>query len=144
MNVSTASKSHRLGMSIMHSDLLNSWKEIAAYLGRGVRTVQRWENDLHLPVHRPHQRRRSVVTALKSELDQWVRNGGRSTNGSLDSFADVAATTTTLKTKRREMRMLSTQLREQIHQTRELIHEARLVSSKLAFTLNRPKMTTRP
>ena len=24
-------------------DRLDSWKEIAAYLGRGVRTVQRWE-----------------------------------------------------------------------------------------------------
>ena len=24
------------------ADRLNSWKEIAAYLGKGVRTVQRW------------------------------------------------------------------------------------------------------
>jgi len=26
-------------------ELLNSWKEIAAYLNRGVRTVQRWETE---------------------------------------------------------------------------------------------------
>ncbi len=34
---------------------LDSWKEIAAYLKRGARTVQRWERDEGLPVHRlPH------------------------------------------------------------------------------------------
>src|ERR1041385_1511743 len=31
---------------------LDSWKAIAAYLGRGVRTVQRWEREEGLPVHR--------------------------------------------------------------------------------------------
>ncbi len=50
---------------------LDSWKEIAAYLGRGVTTVQRWEQDEGLPVHRlPHARKGSVF-ALKQELDGW-------------------------------------------------------------------------
>ena len=40
-----------IGRNEVH--ILNSWKEIANYLGRGVRTVQRWERDLRLPVHRP-------------------------------------------------------------------------------------------
>jgi hypothetical protein len=31
---------------------LDSWKEIAAYLGRSIRTVQRWEREEGLPVHR--------------------------------------------------------------------------------------------
>ncbi len=53
--------------------ILNSWKEIATYLGRGVRTVQRWEADLGLPVHRPKGRDRSAVLALADELDLWVR-----------------------------------------------------------------------
>lgn len=52
--------------------LLNSWKEIAAYLGRGVRTVQRWENQLGLPVHRPAGKDHSAVLAFSSELDQWL------------------------------------------------------------------------
>jgi hypothetical protein len=30
---------------------LNGWKEIAAYVGKGVRTVQRWEKAHGLPVH---------------------------------------------------------------------------------------------
>jgi len=57
---------------ILVSDLLNSWKEIARYLNRGVRTVQRWEAELGLPVRRPRGRRRGTV-AMRSELDEWLR-----------------------------------------------------------------------
>ena len=50
---------------------LDSWKEIAAYLGRGVRTVQRWERTAGLPVHRlPHEKRDSVY-AHPDELTAW-------------------------------------------------------------------------
>jgi hypothetical protein len=56
----------------MNSEVLNSWKEIAAYLGRGVRTVQRWEHDLALPVRRPRGKERSAVIALKPDLDRWL------------------------------------------------------------------------
>ena len=52
--------------------ILNSWKEIAGYLGRGVRTVQRWEAQLGLPVHRPAGRDHSAVLAFSNELDQWL------------------------------------------------------------------------
>ena len=34
------------------ADRLESWKEIAAYLRRDVRTVQRWERHERLPIHR--------------------------------------------------------------------------------------------
>jgi len=54
--------------------ILNSWKEIAAYVGRGVRTVQRWESDLGLPVHRPRGRHRSAVVAFAEELSAWMKN----------------------------------------------------------------------
>lgn len=36
------------------NERLDSWKEIASYLKRDVRTVQRWERREGLPVHR-HQ-----------------------------------------------------------------------------------------
>jgi len=52
--------------------MLNSWKEIASYLDRGVRTVQRWERDLQLPVHRIGKGRRSPVYALVPELKFWL------------------------------------------------------------------------
>ena len=52
--------------------ILNSWKEIAAYLERGIRTVQRWERDLGLPVHRIGKGKRSPVFANVSELNFWL------------------------------------------------------------------------
>jgi predicted DNA-binding transcriptional regulator AlpA len=55
-----------------NDQILNSWKEIARYLGRGVRTVQRWERDMGLPVRRPRGRDRSAVVALRSDIDAWV------------------------------------------------------------------------
>jgi TolB-like protein/tetratricopeptide (TPR) repeat protein len=52
---------------------LVSWKEIAAYLGREVRTVQGWENTEGLPVHRHEHLKKSTVYAYASELDEWFR-----------------------------------------------------------------------
>ena len=54
-------------------EILNSWKEIAGYLNRGVRTVQRWEAELGMPVRRPRGRGRSAVLAVRSELDRWIQ-----------------------------------------------------------------------
>jgi Tol biopolymer transport system component len=50
---------------------LDSWKEIAAYLGRGVRTVQRWEREEGLPVHRLAHAERGSVFADPAELTDW-------------------------------------------------------------------------
>jgi hypothetical protein len=52
--------------------VLNSWKEIANHMGRGVRTVQRWERELGLPVRRPRGKSRSAVIALAADLDEWL------------------------------------------------------------------------
>jgi len=54
--------------------LLSSWKEIADYMGRGVRTVQRYERELGLPVHRVAGRQRGSVMAFLDEIEGWVRN----------------------------------------------------------------------
>ncbi len=53
--------------------ILNGWKEIAAHLGRGVRTVQRWES-LGLPIRRPKRKDRSAVVAFAQEVDDWLRS----------------------------------------------------------------------
>jgi eukaryotic-like serine/threonine-protein kinase len=50
---------------------LNSWKEIAAYLGTSVRTVERWEQGEGLPVHRHEHARAGTVYAYSSEVDAW-------------------------------------------------------------------------
>jgi len=56
--------------------MLNSWKEIAVYMGRGVRTVQRWEMQLGLPVHRIGKGRRSPVYTTAGELRFWFSTVG--------------------------------------------------------------------
>src|SRR5947199_2561209 len=56
------------------SDALQSWKEIAHYLRRGVRTAQRWERSAGLPVRRPRPGDRSPVFAFPSEIDQWLHS----------------------------------------------------------------------
>jgi len=53
---------------------LDSWKEIAAYLGRDVTTVQRWEKREGMPVHRHLHDKRGSVYASKGELDAWARS----------------------------------------------------------------------
>lgn len=53
--------------------VLNGWKEIARYLDRGVRTVQRWKY-YGLPIHCPAGKSRSAIIALTEELDAWVSN----------------------------------------------------------------------
>ncbi|HKT79152.1 MAG TPA: hypothetical protein VJP86_02945 [Vicinamibacterales bacterium] len=50
---------------------LDSWKEIAAFLGRGIRTVQRWEREEGLPVHRLDHIKRGSVYASRRELTAW-------------------------------------------------------------------------
>jgi TolB-like protein len=50
---------------------LDSWKEIALYLQRDVTTVQRWEKQEGMPVHRHLHQKRGSVYVLTSELDAW-------------------------------------------------------------------------
>ena len=54
---------------------LDSWKEIAAYLGRGIRTVQRWEREEGLPVHRLAHEKRGSIYARRDELARGGRAG---------------------------------------------------------------------
>ena len=52
--------------------ILKGWKDIAKYLGCGVRTVQRWEK-LGMPVRRPTKGKRSAVIAITEELATWLK-----------------------------------------------------------------------
>jgi Tol biopolymer transport system component len=61
--------------ALMHDEpiegRLDSWKEIAVYLGRGIRTVQRWEREEGLPVHRLVHEKRGTIYARREELAAW-------------------------------------------------------------------------
>jgi len=66
----------------MTNDRLDSWKEIAGYLNRSVRTVTRWEREESLPVHRHLHSKSGSVYAYKAELDDWWKNRGASVDTS--------------------------------------------------------------
>jgi len=55
-------------------EYLDSWKAIARYLGRSVRTVRRWEQELGLPIRRQMHHASASVYALAPELDAWRRS----------------------------------------------------------------------
>jgi tetratricopeptide (TPR) repeat protein len=59
------------------TDRLDSWKEIASYLRREVRTVQLWEKREGLPVRRHFHKRLGSVYALRSEIESWKRHVSR-------------------------------------------------------------------
>src|SRR5882672_6068256 len=52
-------------------DRLDSWKEIASYLRRDVRTVQRWEKKEGLPVYRHQHEKLGSIYADRAELTEW-------------------------------------------------------------------------
>lgn len=83
--------------------VLNSWKEIAEYVGRGVRTLQRWEQFYSFPVHRPAGNHKSAVFAVPAEVDEWLRtrpmhvqNENNSNGGASEQLESDLATLKTL------------------------------------------------
>jgi hypothetical protein len=59
------------------SNVLTCWKEIATHLGKSMRTVQRSEREMGLPVRRPTRRDTGSVFAVPEELDAWIRSQAR-------------------------------------------------------------------
>lgn len=54
-------------------EVLHSWKSIANYLSRSVRTARRWEENEELPVRRHKHLKSNTVFAYTHELEQWLR-----------------------------------------------------------------------
>ena len=84
---------------------LECWKAIGAHLGRTVRTVQRWERDEGLPVHRLEHHKLSSIYAYVHELDAWcvsrsdVSRSGDATGPAAPSAAPAPASPTPLETE---------------------------------------------
>jgi hypothetical protein len=95
--------------------LLTSWKEIACYLGKGVRTVQRWEQCFGLPVRRPTSAPRNIVSAIPQELDAWLSANWMqsSTKSTLPAQHDPL--------RPQEIRSAVQAHRELLHTTRQLM-----------------------
>ncbi len=54
-------------------EVLHSWKRIANYLNRSVRTARRWEEFENLPVRRHKHLKSNTVFAYTGELDNWLQ-----------------------------------------------------------------------
>ncbi len=88
--------------------VLTCWKDIANYMGKGVRTVQRWEQDFGLPVRRPLGSNKKAVLARPSDLDAWIalRCGARvplpvvPTGNRRDAIMRLAALSAQIETAR--------------------------------------------
>ena len=88
--------------------LLRSWREVALYVKRGVRTVQRWEKQFQLPVHRAVIR--GEVFAFSAELDAWfltfARNPSLPGDGKSQTWREVAEQASREKDPERLMRLI--------------------------------------
>lgn len=72
-------------------DRLDSWKEIAVYIGRDIRTAMRWEKERGLPVHRvPGSGARQPVFAYRTELDEWLKRGNEESEATEPIAPDVS------------------------------------------------------
>ena len=71
---------------------LESWKSIAAYLDRDVRTLQRWESREGMPVHRHLHDQQASVYAFTRELDDWRDSRAAAAPPEPDATGSVAAT----------------------------------------------------
>jgi hypothetical protein len=73
---------------------LDGWKAIAGYLGRDVRTAQRWRDERGMPVHRVPGGKGGAVFATATELDAWLfraRSTGASAPEVLAPQSNLAA-----------------------------------------------------
>jgi hypothetical protein len=95
-----------------NSRIFTGWKEIANYLGKAVRTVQRYEQTLRLPVRRPSGKDQGSVLAIKAELDLWVLS------------ATTRDSPETLKITLRVAEIEMQKLHKAVAQTRELSGKA--------------------
>jgi|SRR5579884_590216 len=99
------------------NEYLNSWNEIADYLNRGVRTVQRWEKEIALPVRRPHGKDHSKVFAIRSEIDEWLRSRPTKPPDRVLDHGAVAAKTETVPLSTLQLLVESRRLRDELRRS---------------------------
>lgn len=86
-------------------DRLDSWKEIATYMRRDVKTVQRWEKREGMPIHRHVHDRMGSVYAFRPELDTWAQQR-RLSHESLSAAPEPVAVLPGVATRARARRSL--------------------------------------
>jgi hypothetical protein len=109
----------------MSRQILNGWKEISNHIERGVRTAQRWEVRLGMPVHRPALKDRSAVVAFTDELDCWLSRTAPDTlsanrEGSDETLIRVHQNLSALALHTSELASRTIALKEQLRRSLEI------------------------
>ena len=132
----------------MSRQILNGWKEISNHIERVVRTAQRWEVRLGMPVHRPALKDRSAVVAFTDELDRWLSRTPPPTldaihEGSEEILIRVHHNLNSLAWHTSELASQTRALQEQLKRSLEVQHN-RIASRLCAAALSRNPAVTQP
>lgn len=97
-------------------NVLTSWKSIARYVDKGVRTVQRWEQQFDFPVRRPVGKGHRAVLAIPDEIDAWILSQTPAQRSGLEqSRAEVARLKAEVERLRTEVERLRAELNGSRH-----------------------------
>ena len=122
---------------------LSGWKEIANYLRRSTRTVQRYERNFGLPVRRPAG---GSVLATRGELDAWVNaNSIREADRLPTSVSDSAYPTREIRrglAKMIRLREQMVELRREVTKSIQMLHQSlRELQDGLGNSLSKARPT---
>jgi hypothetical protein len=121
------------------SAVLSSWKDIARYMGKGVRTVQRWEHHLGLPVRRPNgASHKSAVLLERSDLDAWLATRFSARGAGRDLAVKGTESSESARSTLREAIRTARALRNANHAlTQEIYESIRLLTERCDRLSNR-------
>jgi hypothetical protein len=121
--------------------ILNGWKQISNHLDRGVRTAQRWEALLGMPVHRPALKDRSAVVAFSDELESWLSRTSTDLQNECVATDDLA--TNDNDSDERLLRTLDT-LSTVVRQSCDLLSQMQALQAQLRRPRKPRRMASRP
>jgi len=122
-------------MALRPAERLDSWKQIAAYLNRSVRTVRRWEREEGLPVHRHMHRALGSVFALRPEIDAWRQSLTRAPEPAAPADASIAVLPFTDLSDDADSAYFVEGLTEEITTTLSRVRALRVISRASAASL---------
>lgn len=122
--------------------ILNGWKQISTHIDRGVRTAQRWEALLGMPVHRPALKDRSAVVAFSDELESWLSRTAPDVRNEYVAADDLATNGNNDSNERllRALDNLSTVVRESC----DLLSQMQALRAQLRRPRKPRRMASRP
>lgn len=124
------------------SEILSGWKDIANYMGKGVRTVQRYGRELGLPVRRISAKPKASVLVTREELDVWIHTAFNHQ----DSHEKPSVNLEDLKSRASELLATLEQLKQSLNKlatTREELALSRKTVSETAHRVHDNVFQTR-